>query len=178
MKHRFTTKSRQERGHISRAVRRTVYRRDRCTCQYCREQFSPTELTIDHLVPLYRGGLDEITNYVTCCTDCNQKKANLPPAEFAASINIGLDELPVHGGPVIDNEDLPIQVRQLRQPRGLRGSLILRSSGVHHPRGTPVFRRIPCGSDFGATLTVSLSHSSDDMTLSNRTAGIGSPPET
>ena len=115
MKHRFTTKSRQGRGHISRAIRRTVYRRDGFTCQYCRERFSPTELTIDHLVPLDRGGLDEVRNYVTCCEDCNQKKDNLPLAEFAESINIGLDELPVHGDPVIDNVGLPFQIRQLRR---------------------------------------------------------------
>lgn len=115
MKHRFTTKSRQERGHISRAVRGTVYSRDGFACQYCREQFSRTELTIDHLVPLDRGGLDEVRNYVTCCKDCNQEKANLSLAEFAETIKIELEELPVHGDPVIDNEDLPIQVRQLRR---------------------------------------------------------------
>ena len=115
MKHRFTTKSRRGRGHISKAVRGTVYRRDGFTCQCCRERFHPTELTIDHLVPLDRGGLDEVRNYVTCCKDCNQKKDNLPLAEFAESIKIGLNELPVHGDPLIDNEDLPIQIRKLRR---------------------------------------------------------------
>ena len=133
MKHRFTTKSRQGRGSISRAVRRAVYSRDEFTCQYCRERCGPTELTIDHLVPLDRGGLDEVRNYVTCCKDCNQKKDNLPLAEFAESINIGLDELPVHGDPVIDNEDLPIQIRQLRRmlfDKYRQGDLRLSGSGA------------------------------------------------
>ena len=39
----------------------------------------------------------------------------MPLAEFAESIDIGLDELPVHGDPVVDNVDLPIQIRQLRR---------------------------------------------------------------
>ena len=72
-------------------------------------------MTIDHLVPLDLGGLDEITNYVTCCRPCNQRKANLPLTEFADSINIPLLDLPVHGDPVIDNDDLPIQIRLLRK---------------------------------------------------------------
>lgn len=115
MKDRFTTKSSQERGHISRSVRSTVYKRDGFACQYCREEFIRAELTIDHLVPLDRGGLDEVINYVACCKDCNQKKANLPLTEFAELIKIELEELPVHGDPVIDNEDLPIPIRQLRR---------------------------------------------------------------
>ena len=36
-------------------------------------------------------------------------------AEFAKSLDIPLDELPVHGDAVIDNEDLPIQIRELRR---------------------------------------------------------------
>jgi len=66
-------------------------------------------------VPLDRGGLDEITNFVSCCRSCNQKKANLPLEQFAASLEFTLDDLPVHGDPVIDNEDLPIQIRTLRR---------------------------------------------------------------
>ena len=115
MKDRFTRESRFGRGSISRATRRRVYQRDEFTCQFCRERFTRTELTIDHLVPLDRGGLDEITNYVTCCKRCNQMKANLPTEEFVALLNIPLCDLPVHGDPVIDNEDLPIGIRQLRR---------------------------------------------------------------
>ena len=117
MKERFTGGSRVgRRGHIARATRREVFRRDQFACQYCGERFSPGELTIDHLVPLDRGGLDEITNYVTCCGSCNQKKANLPLQEFADSLNLTLDDLPVHGDAVIDNDGLPEQLRRDLQP--------------------------------------------------------------
>lgn len=115
MRDRFTRTSRLGRGNISRRTRWTVYKRDEFTCQFCLARFAPAELTIDHLVPLDRGGLDEVINYVTCCSACNQAKDNLSLAEFAESINITLEDLPVHGDPVLDNEDLPIQIRQLRR---------------------------------------------------------------
>jgi hypothetical protein len=84
-------------------------------CQFCGVRFAPGDLTIDHLVPLARGGIDEIINYVTCCRGCNQRKAQMPLSEFAQLINIDGKDLPVHGDPVIDNSDLPIQIRLLRK---------------------------------------------------------------
>ena len=115
MRDRFTRKSRHGRGHISRATRHEVYKRDGFTCQFCQRPFARADLTIDHLVPLARGGLDEVTNYVTCCQPCNQRKSHLSLEKFAASLNLPLQDLPVHGDPVMDNEALPIQIRQLRR---------------------------------------------------------------
>ena len=86
MKDRFTRYSRHGRGNIPRVIRRDVYRRDKFTCQFCHCQFSPKDLTIDHLVPLDLGGFDEVTNYITCCQACNQRKSNLPLKVFAASL--------------------------------------------------------------------------------------------
>ncbi len=92
-----------------------VFERDNYQCQFCMERFDKSELTIDHLVPLAKGGIDEVTNYVTCCFPCNQDKANKPLHEFAGSIGIDIEALPVHGDPVIDNHDLPIQIRLIRK---------------------------------------------------------------
>jgi len=96
-------------------MRLGVFERDGFTCQFCGQTLVPAELTIDHLVPLSKGGLDEPTNYVTSCRPCNELKAALPLAEFPKKINVSIEELPVHGDPVIDNADLPIQVRLLRK---------------------------------------------------------------
>ena len=85
------------------------------TCQFCGRKPPSSELTIDHLVPLAHGGLDEMTNYVTCCKPCNERKDSLPLQEFAESVAIEIEDLPVHGDPVIDNEALPIQIRLLRK---------------------------------------------------------------
>lgn len=112
---RFTRKSRLGRGHIPNSIRNEVYQRDDYICQFCGLKFTPDNLTIDHLVPQSRGGLDEITNYVSCCTPCNRLKTDLPLEEFSKLVNITIEELPVHGDPVIDNKALPIQIRLLRK---------------------------------------------------------------
>jgi len=115
MKDRFSKKNKTERSRMNRKIKKEVLCRDDNTCQFCGEKFNSPELTIDHLIPVSNDGLDEIINYVTCCKPCNQKKANKPLHEFAKSIGIKIEELPVHGDPVIDNEALPLQIRLLRK---------------------------------------------------------------
>lgn len=115
MRDRFTKASKVERGRIRRKVKDEVLRRDNYTCQFCGRTFVTSELTIDHLIPIARGGIDEITNYVTCCEPCNQKKADMPLEEFARTINVQVEKLPVHGDPVIDNEKLPVELRMVRK---------------------------------------------------------------
>lgn len=48
-----------------------------------------------------------MTNWVTACAPCNQRKANTPLSEFAKTLGIDSKELPVHGDPIIDNRELP-----------------------------------------------------------------------
>ena len=115
MKRRFTAKSRTTRGSIPKNMRDDIYRRDGFTCQFCQVKFDRKDLTIDHLVPLALGGLDEVTNYVTCCSSCNSRKSNLSLEEFAREINIDIRVLPIHGDLVIDNDRLPIQIRLVRK---------------------------------------------------------------
>lgn len=115
MRDRFTRKSKTKRGRMRKPVKSEVLERDDYTCQFCGQHFSTTELTIDHLIPIARGGLDEITNYVTCCQPCNQRKADMPLETFAQTINVDPEKLPVHGDPIIDNESLPVELRLLRK---------------------------------------------------------------
>jgi 5-methylcytosine-specific restriction endonuclease McrA len=56
-------------------------------CYYCGKNFSPQELTMDHVVPLSRGGKSTKGNLVCCCKDCNNKKKNLIPIEWAEYIS-------------------------------------------------------------------------------------------
>ena len=51
-------------------------------CRYCGKKFPREELTIDHVVPIARGGRSTRGNMVVCCLDCNQKKRCLTPAEM------------------------------------------------------------------------------------------------
>lgn len=115
MRDRFTRTSKTKRGRIRRVVKDNILRRDDYTCRFCGQRFEARELTIDHLIPIARGGLDEPTNYVTCCESCNQRKADMPLEEFARTVNIQVEELPVHGDPVVNNKSLPIEIGALRK---------------------------------------------------------------
>jgi len=48
-------------------------------CHHCAGKFAPAELTMDHLVPVVRGGKSTKGNVVPSCKACNNaRKHNLP----------------------------------------------------------------------------------------------------
>lgn len=51
-------------------------------CYYCNAQVPPKELTMDHIVPIIRGGKSVKSNVVTACKECNNKKKHLLPIEW------------------------------------------------------------------------------------------------
>lgn len=51
-------------------------------CFYCKQKFPPEQLTMDHVVPLARGGKSTPGNVVPCCKDCNNKKKFKTPVEL------------------------------------------------------------------------------------------------
>lgn len=51
-------------------------------CYYCGGQYRPKELTMDHLVPLGRGGRSTKGNLVPACKECNNRKKTLLPLEW------------------------------------------------------------------------------------------------
>ncbi len=59
--------------------RQNVFKRDLYTCQYCGSR--PKQLTIDHVVPVSRGGRDRWDNVVTSCRPCNHRKGARTPEE-------------------------------------------------------------------------------------------------
>jgi 5-methylcytosine-specific restriction endonuclease McrA len=64
-----------------RFSRDNVLLRDDYSCQYCGRVQPPRELTLDHLLPISRGGKKSWKNIVTACRRCNQKKGNRTPEE-------------------------------------------------------------------------------------------------
>jgi 5-methylcytosine-specific restriction endonuclease McrA len=58
-------------------------RRSAGLCHYCGGRFPPRELTMDHVVPLVRGGRTVKSNVVPCCRECNARKRYLLPVEWA-----------------------------------------------------------------------------------------------
>jgi 5-methylcytosine-specific restriction protein A len=71
--------------NIARELRKTSWWKRKCdcgTCYYCNKKVHPRELTMDHIVPLARGGRSVKSNIVTACKDCNTKKKYLLPIEW------------------------------------------------------------------------------------------------
>lgn len=91
--------------------RKSILLRDRHLCQYCGHRFSPSVLTLDHVIPSSRGGRSTWENLVSCCNGCNRRKADKTPEEA----------------------DMPL----LHKPRQLTmhtSRFMLRSMGVEDPR--------------------------------------------
>jgi len=62
-------------------TKKEIFRRDHHTCQYCGRKQDPSELTIDHIMPRYRGGAYSWENLVTSCSSCNRRKGGRTPLE-------------------------------------------------------------------------------------------------
>ena len=62
-------------------------------CHYCRRTVGVKSLTMDHLVPLGRGGRSIRGNVVPACKACNDRKKALLPLEWREY----LDTLGHHG---------------------------------------------------------------------------------
>ncbi len=59
-------------------------RLSRGVCYYCNRSVPPKKLTMDHIVPISRGGRSTKGNLVTCCKECNNNKKQLLPMEWEA----------------------------------------------------------------------------------------------
>ena len=69
------------RRNAPRWTRRGVFVRDGSMCAYCRKYLKASELTVDHVIPVSRGGRSTWGNTVTACARCNQRKADRMPHE-------------------------------------------------------------------------------------------------
>ena len=68
---------------LRRIGRRKLWLIGERICAYCDRELRFVEMTADHVIPLSRGGRDEIGNVVTACAPCNREKGNMTGDEFA-----------------------------------------------------------------------------------------------
>lgn len=69
----------------SREMRKTQWWKRRLSaglCYYCGKKFSPKDLTMDHIVPVIRGGKSIKGNIVPACKECNSRKKHMLPVEW------------------------------------------------------------------------------------------------
>lgn len=75
-------------GGPNHFVRKFIYDRDGGRCVYCDVTLAINEMTLDHVVPISRGGGSSESNLVSACSACNQAKADGPvPKELAIHVN-------------------------------------------------------------------------------------------
>ncbi len=68
----------------AKALRRTQWWQNllqQGICYYCKKPSPSNKLTMDHIVPLARGGTSSKNNIVPSCFTCNQNKKLEIPAE-------------------------------------------------------------------------------------------------
>ncbi|MDH3997275.1 MAG: HNH endonuclease [Desulfuromonadales bacterium] len=69
----------------ARELRRSRWWQNRIAsgiCHYCEQQFKPAALTLDHVLPLVRGGRSTKGNCVPACKECNSRKKDMLPTEW------------------------------------------------------------------------------------------------
>jgi 5-methylcytosine-specific restriction endonuclease McrA len=69
----------------ARELRRSRWWQNRIAkgvCHWCGGTFPADELTMDHIVPVARGGKSSRGNVVPACKECNNRKKYLLPMEW------------------------------------------------------------------------------------------------
>lgn len=76
-------------------IRYEVFKRDGFKCQYCGRSAPDVILEVDHIVPVAKGGENDILNLITSCRDCNRGKGKglLTESEILKKQKAELEEL-------------------------------------------------------------------------------------
>lgn len=134
---RFVSKAKVGRNYISKALRDDLYERDNYVCQYCKRKYSREKLSIEHIIPVSKGGIDNIINYITVCRSCNSSKKDKPLIEYINTHwDIKISELPIHGDVIMDTPELDEAYREIRKD----AYYILRSTD--RLRGTEALKKL------------------------------------
>ena len=77
----------------ARTLRKSAWWRQQLqkgVCHYCGRHVGADALTLDHVVPVARGGVSTKGNVVPACKACNSEKKYLTPAErILAELELG-----------------------------------------------------------------------------------------
>jgi 5-methylcytosine-specific restriction endonuclease McrA len=69
-------------GTVTAEILKTIYAQS--ICFYCQQEISPKYRTIDHKLPIIRGGKHSIDNICMACKDCNYRKHDKTVEEYWA----------------------------------------------------------------------------------------------
>lgn len=80
--------------------RKKLHRMFHGKCAYCGRDLPFSDMTVDHVIPLAKGGTSSIQNMVPACIQCNNRKGMLTIQGFRRSIKKSVAkafEIPVLG---------------------------------------------------------------------------------
>lgn len=68
--------AKHQRKPVTKKTRFEVFKRDGFKCQYCGRSAPDVVLEVDHIIPVCKGGDNDLLNLVTACFDCNRGKTS------------------------------------------------------------------------------------------------------
>jgi 5-methylcytosine-specific restriction endonuclease McrA len=92
-------------------TRRNIYQHYGHRCCYCGRHLPASDLNLDHVVPISRGGTTDWSNIVTACIPCNLKKGSRLPQEAGMRLVIPLSRPKFRRGVTL-LVHFPIQLRR------------------------------------------------------------------
>jgi hypothetical protein len=66
-----------KRKSISKKLRFEIFKKNNFTCQYCGKSSPDIILEVDHILPISKGGTNDLLNLITSCFDCNRGKSDI-----------------------------------------------------------------------------------------------------
>ena len=71
---------------VRNGIRRQVYNCQNGKCSMCGEKISYMKFTVDHVIPISKGGSNTIDNMEAMCDMCNQMKKDYLKRDFLKHI--------------------------------------------------------------------------------------------
>lgn len=67
-------------------VRQMIYHNADGRCVLCGRKILYSDMSVDHIMPLGLGGIDDVNNLQSTCVSCNQFKGSVIPEDFMERI--------------------------------------------------------------------------------------------
>lgn len=80
-----------KRVYIPKVTKRKVFENCKGVCAICGRKVESNNFTIDHIIPLNRGGTNELSNYQIACGTCNKLKDDSLDSEYMVSATTAIN---------------------------------------------------------------------------------------
>ena len=73
----FSAEEREERYIFTYEERAAALKRSGGVCACCGKKMTTKTMTVDHIIPISRGGTNDAENLIALCPECNKEKGNM-----------------------------------------------------------------------------------------------------